>query len=159
MKRHRNKAEQDTQRIKVWTHARAQQALPLIASVMQSVREHRLEAQMQHLRAKRLAARPGRPDRETLIRLEETTRAAVEADARFEASLEELLALNVYCLDPIAGLALIPFAHDNQLAWFVFDLFVPHSLGTWRYHEDPLSTRRPVAELKAAKAAPDSLIA
>ena len=71
------------------------------------------------------------------------------ANERFEAGLQELLDLNVYCLDPVHGLALLPFAHADQLAWFVFDLFEPDPLRFWRYHTDPLATRRPLSELEA----------
>src|SRR6266446_176739 len=97
----------------------------------------------------RLARRPGRPDRGALIAHAEAVREAAEANERFESGLKELLRLHMYCLDPVRGLALIPFAHGDQLAWFVFDLFEANPLGAWRYHEDPLTTRRPLAELQA----------
>ena len=61
-----------------------------------------------------------------------------------------LQAIDVYCLDPIQGLALIPFVHDKQLAWFVYDLFDAEPLRFWRYHEDSFETRRPLAELEVA---------
>jgi hypothetical protein len=157
MKRNHKKATRRTQVVKVWTRTEAQQALPLIRSVMQSLREHRLEAQAQHLRAERFKKRPGRPDRNGLIAHAEAVQAATEANDRFDAGLRELLRLNVYCLDPIQGQALIPFAHGANLAWFVFDLFEPDALKTWRYHEDPITMRRPIAELEQT-AKPDSLI-
>ena len=47
--------------------------------------------------------------------------------------------------DPIKGQALIPFAQEDQLAWYIFDLFDGNSLHFWRYHKDPLETRRPLA--------------
>ena len=119
------------------------------------MREEGLEAQAQHLRAQRLAQRPGRADRTQLIEHAETVREAAAANERFESALQELLELHIYSLDPVRGLALIPFAHGDQLAWFVFDLFEPNRLATWRYHEDPLTTRRPIAELQAKT---DSLI-
>ncbi len=79
-----------------------------------------------------------------------------EANKRFEAGLQELLKLNVYCLDPVHGLALLPFAQADQLAWLVFDLSEPEPLRFWRYHADPLTARRPLSELED-KAAPGSL--
>jgi hypothetical protein len=143
--------------IRVWTLGKAQKALPLIASIVRSLREDRLEALAQQHRVDRLAARPGRPDRDALIAHEEAVRHANTAADRFESGLDELLRLNIYCLDPVRGLTLIPFAHDEQLAWFVFDLFEPSNPCAWRFHEDPLATRRPMAELED-KPATDSLV-
>jgi Uncharacterized conserved protein (DUF2203) len=157
-RREKRELEPQNQVIRVWTRAQAEKALPLIASIVSSVREERLNAQAHHLRATRLAERPGRPDRQAIIEHEEAVRDVREANERFEAGLRELLELNVYCLDPARGLALIPFAYADRLAWFVFDLFEKETLRTWRYHEDPLTTRRPVDEL-TDRPATDSLVA
>jgi hypothetical protein len=46
-------------------------------------------------------------------------------------------------------MAWIPFSHDNQLAWFVFDLFDTEPIRYWRYQTDPLETRRPVSEVSS----------
>jgi hypothetical protein len=54
--------------------------------------------------------------------------------------------MDVYCLDPAGGLALIPFRKGDNLAWYVADLFEPDGLRTWRYHHDPLSERRPITD-------------
>ena len=148
MKRHQKSSKQRKKIVRVWTLARAQKALPLIASIVRSVREERLNAQAHQLQAERLALRPGRPDREALIAHEEALRDTREAVERFESGLRELFGLNIYCLDAVSGQALIPFAHGEQLAWFVFDLFESAGLQTWRFHEDPLTTRRPLAELQ-----------
>jgi hypothetical protein len=78
--------------------------------------------------------------------------AAAEARAAHERYLEareELEGLGIACLDPNQGTAWIPFSHDNQLAWFVFDLFDGEPIRFWRYQTDPLETRRPVAEIAA----------
>ena len=75
---------------------------------------------------------------------------AGEADERFHDALDELHTLDVYCLDPVAGLALIPFAVEKRLAWYVFDLFDEEDpLRFWRYHQDPLEKRWPIAEALA----------
>jgi hypothetical protein len=148
MKRNRNEAKRRRQALQVWTPKQARAALPYITSVMRSLREHKLEAQAHQRRAEKLAGLPGRPDRDALIALEEARTAGAHAQERFETTLHELHSLDVYCLDPIAGTALIPFVHDKQLAWFVYDLFAPEALDTWRFHSDPLEMRRPVDELK-----------
>lgn len=106
-----------------------------------------LEAQQRHLALKKLEKQPGRPDRHAILAHEEAVREATLAKERLEADVEELMELDVYCLEPIQGLALIPFIQENQLAWFVYDLFEPDQLRFWRYHSDPLETRRPVEGL------------
>jgi hypothetical protein len=141
------KSKKERRLIRPWTFARTQAALPYFRSVMQSLREHRLEAQSLQLRSRRLADRPGRPDRASLIAREEALKAAEKEQQRFDDALNELGQLDVYCLDPVGGVAFIPFVKDEQLAWFVFDLFSEKMLDSWRYHEDPLETRRPIAEV------------
>jgi hypothetical protein len=157
MKRRHKRAKGRLEVVYVWSHEQAKKALPYITSVMKSLREHWLEAQSQRRKAEHLAALPGRADRATLIAHEEAVAEARRAQERFDTAQEELLDLNLFCLDPVQGLALIPFAHENQLAWFVFDLFDEGTLRSWRYHSDPLETRRPVAE-DLPNSAADSLI-
>jgi hypothetical protein len=114
---------------------------------MRSLREHSLEAQQLRLRARRLTERPGRPDRAGILAHTAVADAAREAEERFHEALDELHTLDIYCLNPGAGLALIPFAREERLAWFVFDLFDPSDpIRFWRYHQDSLETRRPIAE-------------
>ncbi len=141
------KAKKERRLIRPWTYARAQAALPYLRSVMQSLRDHRLAAQSHHLQAQRLTERPGRPDRTTLIAREEALQVAAREQARFDDALNELGQLDIYCIDPLGGIAFIPFVQEDQLAWYVFDLFSETMLDAWRYHEDPLETRRPIAEV------------
>jgi hypothetical protein len=152
MKRQKRPSEPNEQVVQVWTLTQARKALPLVASIMRTLREDRLEAQAQQRRADRIAARPGRPDRDSRIAHEEALRSTGEFAAKFESGVQELLELNIYCLDPARGLALIPFAHGERLAWLVFDLFASEQMTTWRYHEDPLTTRRPLTELEGQQA-------
>jgi hypothetical protein len=152
MKRDQKGAKRRRRQIRVWTLEQARAALPYLSSVVRSLREHRLEAMAHHLTAERLARRPGRPDRATLIAQTEAGGAAATAEARFQEALEELQAVDVFCLDPIAGQALIPFLHDKELAWYVFDLFDPEFIRFWRYHSDPLEARRPLAEAEQGDA-------
>ncbi len=151
MKRHRNGSRKQRETIPVWTYDQARRVLPYVASIMRSLREHGLEAQQQHLTANRLAERARRPERAAILAHSAAVQGAKEAEERFHEALDELHTLDVYCLDPVAGLALIPFARDNRLAWFVFDLFDQNDpLRFWRYHQDPLETRRPIAEALAS---------
>ncbi len=150
----RPKARRQTRKIRPWTYDRACGALAYVKSVMQSAREHRLQAQLHDLRARKLTDRPGRPDRFALIAREDALEQAERANDRFEEALEELVRIDVYCVDPVGGVAFIPFIREDQLAWFVFDLFDRELLSAWRYHDDPLETRRPLSELTDQRPGP-----
>jgi hypothetical protein len=77
-----------------------------------------------------------------LIRRAAAVQQLDQADIQLEETFDELEAIDVECLDPAQGLALIPFGKGDELAWYVFDLFSPHGLEAWRLHDDPLETRR-----------------
>jgi hypothetical protein len=153
MNRPSRRRRKEQQAIRPWTYDQAKAALPYLRSVMSSLRNHSLEAQAQDLRARRLADRPGRPDRTALLTRQEALDEAQKARDRAEEDVEELSRLDVYCLDPLNGFALVPFVHQEQLAWYVFDLFAENMLDTWRYHEDPPEVRRPIRELDDAQPA------
>jgi hypothetical protein len=130
----------------MWTYPEAVAALPYLRSVLRSLREHWLQWQQARLRVRRIDARPGRPDRHALIVRAEAGRDAERAEGQYEEALAELLALNISCLDPAKGLALIPFRQGDELAWYILDLFAPRGLDAWRLDSDPLPTRRPLGE-------------
>jgi hypothetical protein len=152
---HRNQkgARKRRQQLRIWTHSEALAATPYITSILRSLREHHLEAQSQHRHVRRIEERPGRLDRTAHIAREDAARAAAQAENRFQQALDELQALDIYCLDPLQGLALIPFVHDDQLAWFVFDLFDEEPLRSWRYHSDSLESRRSLKDLQERRPA------
>jgi hypothetical protein len=152
MKRNRKGTSARRETIHPWTYARAHAAIPYLTSLLRSLREHRLEALRHHLTARRLADQPGRPDSRTLIAREEARREARLADERFQEALDELQAIDVFCLHPIHGRALVPFVHEEQLAWFVFDLFDQEPMRFWRFHSDPMETRRPVTRAQKMSA-------
>jgi hypothetical protein len=158
MKRNRKSSKRSEETIQVWTYDQAGRVLPYVASIMRTLRESRLEALQQDRIVRKLALTPGRPGRVQLIAQEEAARLVRAAQDRFEEALEELHTLDIYCLDPVAGQALIPFAQDDELAWYVYDLFDGSSLRFWRYHRDPLETRRPVAAAHAGPAAGGTVI-
>lgn len=147
MNRHRSKRRQQT--IHVWTYEQARQAQPYLASILRSLRDHLLEARFHERAAERLAQQSGRPDRAQLIAQQEAGDAGRRTRALFQEVLHELFILDLYSLDPIGGVALIPIMHDEKLAWLVFNLFDEDPLRYWRFHKDSLDTRRPVAEIQA----------
>jgi hypothetical protein len=130
--------------LRLWTYAEAVKAVPYLRCIVGSLREHWLDAQRVRLQVRRLNARPGRPDRQALILRAEAGQDAELAKDRLNEVLRELEALGIHALDAAKGLALIPFRQGNDLAWFVFDLFAPRGLETWRLDADPLETRRPL---------------
>src|SRR5690242_14656351 len=103
VKRQPKGAKERTQTIQVWTYDQAQAAVPYISSILRSLREHALEALQHYHRAKRLANRPGRPNRATIIAQQEAEKDAHQADDRFRGALDELQEMDIYTLDPIQG--------------------------------------------------------
>jgi len=146
MKKQPKRESEQAVSLRLWTYDEAIKALPYLRGVAQSLRDHWLEMQQAKSTVRQIDARPGRPDRRALIAREEADRQAERANDAFETAVNELLHLSVYCLDPIRGQALIPFRQGDELAWYVFDLFAPDGLESWRFHQDPVDTRRPLAE-------------
>lgn len=132
----------------LWTYPQAQAAVPYLSSILRSIRETWLEAVQKELLADRLTAKPGRLDRQRIIAEEKARREAQSAFDRYVEAREELEGMGVACLEPNQGVAWIPFSHDNQLAWYVFDVFDSEPIRSWRYQTDPLETRRPLAEIE-----------
>lgn len=131
----------------VWTHEQAARAVPYLTSVMNSIRDLSIGLNRQRVRARRLAERPGRPDRNTIIEHDEALCEARRLEEQLHDAMHELACLNVHCVSPVAGLAMIPFVNAEQLAWLVFDLFDEAKISAWRYHHDPLEARRPLSEM------------
>ena len=130
--------------IQVWTLAQAKSAAPYLTSIVRSLREHALEGLACRRRLRHIDERPGRPDRDALITRQEAEADARRAEDRAAEDGAELAALDIQPLDPVHGQALVPFVHEEQLAWYVFDLFDPQPFRFWRFQSDPDDTRRPV---------------
>ena len=145
MKRRRRTKDRSLRVIRLWKYADAAKASPYLRSLVNSLRDHWLLLQNRHLAARRLQdlRKPSRHDR---IALDDTLEEARRAENEFDDTLQELMSLDIFLLDPVRGQALIPFQEGEELAWFVFDLFDEKAMTSWRYHKDPLETRRPVPE-------------
>jgi hypothetical protein len=143
MKRNKG-AKQSRDTLQVWSLNQARGAIPYLSSVLRSMREHVLQALAASHKARRLAGKPGRTTRQDLIAQHEAEREARQADARFQECAGELEELDVFTLDPVRGQALIPFVQDEQLAWYIFDLFDNKPFRFWRFQSDPEDTRRPI---------------
>jgi hypothetical protein len=112
------------------------------------MREARLESQAHASRAAKLEAKHGRPKRDQILEIADEKVKAKEADERFHKAQEELQQLDVYCIHPIQGLALIPFVNEDQLAWFIFDRFDQDQIRFWRYHLDPVDVKHPLETMQ-----------
>jgi hypothetical protein len=145
MKRRRHKEKRGLRALRLWTFDEAARAVPYLRSVIGSLREHWLEAQSQRRTHERLAGQPGRPNRQRIIKGKEIEDRQEHAETRFNDALEELMRIDVYLLDPVRGVALIPFRKEDDLAWYVFDQFDVRGLTGWRFHSDPLEECRPLA--------------
>lgn len=77
-----------------------------------------------------------------LIDIEELKRDLLQTEEEHATALEELDSLDIQLLDAVGGQALVPFVHDDQLAWYVFDLFDSQPIRSWRFQSDPDETRR-----------------
>jgi hypothetical protein len=146
MKRNRKRKRRDMRLIRLWTYPQAHKALPYLHSITGSLRQHWLDAQDKRLHVDRLHHAPGRPDRRKILAEELAGEEKTHAEERFAEDLQELMGLDVYLLDPVQGLAFIPFQKDTELAWFVYDHF-DDDLKSWRFHQDPLEMRRPIQEV------------
>lgn len=147
MKNHRKKKNRGMKLIRLWTYPQAHKALPYLRAVTNSLREHWLEAQDKRLHVNRLHQAAGRPDRSKILQEALAEEERTEAEDRFAEDLRELMGMDVYLLDPVRGLAFIPFQKDTELAWFVYDHFDEDCLQSWRFHQDPLEMRRPIQEV------------
>jgi len=137
--------------LRMWTYSAAQKAVPYFRALAQSLRDGWLELRQVQEHKKRLETRPGKPDRVTLIDLDNTGKDLTQAETRLQEIIEEMMGLSAYCVDPCAGLVVIPFLKGHELAWFVFDMFDDAGICGWRLYTDPLDKRRPLAELDAAE--------
>jgi hypothetical protein len=154
MKRHRRSAK-NQQTIQVWTLEKARSLLPYLTSIIDSLREARLEGLAHATRVAKLGARHGRPKRDQIIEIADEKTKIEEASERFRKALEELQQLDVYCIHPVQGLALIPFVNEGELAWFIFDRFDQDSLRFWRYNLEPLDVKHPIDSIQKAVPAED----
>ena len=150
-----NGFKKKTRTMTLWTYPQARAAAPYLASIVRSLRETWLDAVQREIFASRLVAKPGRPDRQRIMKEDQTRREANLALERYQEAREELEGMGVACLEPNQGMAWIPFAHENQLAWLVFDVFDSDPIRFWRYQTDPLETRRVVTEIQEG----DSMLA
>ena len=127
--------------------AAARKANPYFRSLSQSLRDIWLELRQNEQARRHLEARPGKPNRNALIAVQELDRNLSRLETRLEEVTGEMTDISVFCIDPREGLAAVPFLRGQELAWFIFDLFDEQGISTWRLASDAIEHRRPIAEL------------
>src|SRR6516164_2278615 len=86
--------------LRLWTYDAALRAVPYLRAVVRSLREHWLHSQSVRRQIQRLDSRPGRPDRQTLVRRAVAVKELEHVDAELEETFAELEAIGVFYLDP-----------------------------------------------------------
>ncbi|MFN0053570.1 MAG: hypothetical protein ACKV0T_15430 [Planctomycetales bacterium] len=154
MRQQRHESAESVITLRLWSQSGAVNLAPYVRSLMQSIRNEWLQLRQAQERKRRMEARTGVANRDALIQLSDVEREISRNQGNLEETVEELVGLSVYCLDPATGLAVIPSLSEGDLAWFIFDLFDPAGIVAWRKHTDPLETRRPLSEFIGTE--PDS---
>jgi len=131
--------------MRLWKYPEALKARPYLQRVLGSLRDDWLQLQQHQLDESRLAEK--KANRTNLIGLEEARKESHRASERFRDSLRELRKIDVFLLDPVQGIAFIPFQREEELAWMVYDRFDENGLIGWRLHSDPIEQRRPIGEI------------
>ena len=116
MKRRRNKEKRSLRALRLWNYEEAARAVPYLRSVVGSLREHWIEAQRQRRASELLASRPGRPDRQRLLTSADLHTRQETAEGRFNDALDELMAIDVYLLDPVKGVYKKLVLRDGKVA-------------------------------------------
>jgi hypothetical protein len=138
--------------MRLWDWKDATRAAPYLHSVTGSLREHWIDVLTAERQLQLAEERPAPARRQRLLDEQARRDERQRAQTRFEDALEELNNVDVFLLDPVQGLALIPFRKEDDLAWYVFDHFSDPALIGWRYHHDPIEECRPLATLEGAPA-------
>src|SRR5262245_3612821 len=102
------KARRSRNTLRLWTFDQAQAVVPYLGSIVRSLREHALHIQSIRRKLTALEDQPGRPDRRTLITVEEHKRDLARAEEENSQALAELEALDVQLLDAVQGQVLVP---------------------------------------------------
>jgi hypothetical protein len=136
--------------MRLWDWSGATKAAPYLHSVIESLREYWLEVLNAERRLQLSTKRKAPARRQQWLDERALQDERQRAQTKFEDALEELNRLDVVLLDPVQGLALIPFRKEDELAWYVFDHFADLGLIGWRYHNDPIEGCRPLESVKSA---------
>ena len=143
MKRNPGKKRKQ-QLIQVWSYDQTIKALPYLLEVIRSLRENYLAMQFANHRLSKIGQRLGRPDRSTFIAKQEAQLDSETASSKYNQDVAELESMGMFVASPGNGVVAIPFIEEEQLAWFILELYHEDHVVGWRYQSDPLDTRRAI---------------
>ncbi|MEN9672566.1 MAG: hypothetical protein RL553_831 [Planctomycetota bacterium] len=143
MKRNPGKKRKQ-QLIQVWSYDQTIKALPYLLEVIRSLRENYLAMQFANHRLTKIGQRLGRPDRSAFIAKQEAQMDSETSSAKYNQDVAELESMGMFVASPANGVIAIPFIEEEQLAWFILELYYEDHVVGWRYQSDPLDTRRAI---------------
>ena len=143
MKRNPGKKRKQ-QLIQVWSYDQTIKALPYLLEVIRSLRENYLAMQFANHRLSKIGQRLGRPDRSVFIAKQEAQMDSETASSKYNQDVAELESMGMFVASPANGVVAIPFIEEEQLAWFILELYHEDHVVGWRYQSDPLDTRRAI---------------
>ena len=143
MKRNPGKKRKQ-QLIQVWSYDQTIKALPYLLEVIRSLRENYLAMQFANHRLNKIGQRLGRPDRSAFIAKQEAQMDSETASSKYNQDVAELESMGMFVASPANGVVAIPFIEEEQLAWFILELYHEDHVVGWRYQSDPLDTRRAI---------------
>lgn len=130
--------------LQTWSFDQAMKALPYLVDVTRSLRDNYLAKQFAQHRLHKISQRSTRPDRSRLIQMQQAQFDIDAAQSKYAADVQELESMGIFAVSPINGCVAIPFLEEEQLAWYVLELFHEETICGWRYQTDPIDTRRPL---------------
>jgi hypothetical protein len=136
--------------LSLWSWKDVVKAIPYLHSIIDSLREHWLDILTVQRDIDKAAARPGLASRQQIIEDQAHLEDRHRAQGKFDDALEELTKIDVFLLDPVRGLAMIPFRKEDEMAWYVFDHYSSRGVIGWRLHNDPIDECRPLEVTEAA---------
>jgi Uncharacterized conserved protein (DUF2203) len=143
----RKKKSERMRALRLWSWSEVTKAAPYLRSVIGSLREHWLEVLAAQRRLDKSTQQKSPLSRAQMIEHEARKDERQRAQDKFDDALEELNRVEVFLLDPVQGMALIPFRKEDDLAWYFFDHFSADGVIGWRYHHDPIEECRPLSLL------------
>lgn len=144
MKPRRDRSDNRMRVMNLWIWSDVVKAIPYLHSVVGSLREHWLDVLTAQKDLDKSAAREGLANRQQLLDDKALESDRVRAQEKFDDAIEELTKIDVFLLDPVRGLALIPFRKEDDLGWYIFDHFAKRGVIGWRLHDDPIDRCRPL---------------
>ena len=105
MRKQSDQQREPSAALHLWTYDAAVRAVPYLRAVVRSLREPWLHLQSARRQIEQLDSRPGRSDRQILIRRTLAVKELDQADIELEETSDELKAIDVYCAERRLGIA------------------------------------------------------